>query len=114
MTDCLFCAIASGDKQTELVYEDDDVIGFKDINPQAPHHILFVPRKHVSTLNDLNEDNAHLMSKLYLAAKQYASEQDIADTGWRAVMNCNKGAGQSVFHIHLHLLAGRSFSWPPG
>jgi len=114
MSDCLFCKIAGGEIPSEFVYEDDDVVAFKDLNPQAPQHYLCIPRQHVSTTNDLNTGNAHLIGKLYLAAKSIAAELGVADDGYRLVMNCNDHGGQSVYHIHLHLLAGRPMSWPPG
>lgn len=114
MSDCLFCKIINGDIPGDIVYQDDDVIGFNDINPQAPHHVLFIPRKHISTINDLEPEDAELVGKLYLAAKKLAAERGVAEEGYRAVMNCNAGAGQTVFHIHLHVLAGRALTWPPG
>lgn len=114
MSDCLFCRIVAGEMDADIVHEDADVVGFRDVNPQAPHHVLFVPRTHIATLNDLTADNVDRIGKLYLAAQAYASEHGIADEGWRAVINCNAGAGQSVFHIHLHLLGGRPMRWPPG
>lgn len=114
MTDCLFCKILDGELQSDIVHEDDDVVGFRDINPQAPHHVLFIPRKHIATLNDADAGNAELLGRLLLAAAQYAREHDIADDGYRTVVNCNEGAGQSVFHVHLHLLGGRPMKWPPG
>lgn len=114
MTDCLFCKIANGDINSDIVYQDDEVIGFRDVDPQAPHHILFIPREHIPTLNDLDDKHASLAGKLVLAARQVAREQGVADEGYRTVINCNRGGGQSVFHIHLHLLAGRQMGWPPG
>jgi len=114
MTDCLFCKIVEGEMDADVVHRDDDVVGFRDINPQAPHHVLFVPTKHIATLNELEADSAALIGKLTMAAKQYAERNGIAEDGWRVVMNCNEGAGQSVFHIHLHLLGGRRMNWPPG
>ncbi len=114
MTDCLFCKILDGEMDSDIVHEDDHVVGFRDINPQAPHHVLFIPREHIATLNDLDEEHAELMGRLFLAAKQYASDNGIADGGYRTVVNCNEGAGQSVFHVHLHLLGGRRMEWPPG
>lgn len=112
--DCLFCKIINGDIPADIVYQDDDVLGFKDVNPQAPTHVLFIPKKHIATVNDLETDDAQLAGKLYLAAKKVASDLGVADDGYRLVMNCNAGAGQTVFHIHLHMLAGRALSWPPG
>ena len=114
MTDCLFCKIAKGEIPGDIVYEDDEVIGFRDVNPQAPHHILFIPREHIATLNDLDDKHASLAGKLVLAARQVARELGVAEEGYRQVMNCNDAGGQSVYHIHLHLLAGRQMGWPPG
>ena len=112
--DCLFCKINNGDIPAEIIYQDDEVLGFRDVNPQAPTHVLFIPKQHISTVNDLTADNADLIGKLYLAAKTVAMENGFAEEGYRLVMNCNEGAGQTVFHIHLHMLAGRAFTWPPG
>lgn len=112
--DCLFCKIINGDIPADIVYQDDDVLGFRDVNPQAPTHILFIPKKHIATVNDLEIDDAQLVGKLYLAAKKVATDAGFAEEGYRLVMNCNAGAGQTVFHIHLHMLAGRALSWPPG
>lgn len=112
--DCLFCKILNGDIPADIIYQNDDVIGFKDVNPQAPTHVLFIPKKHIATVNDLTEQDAALVGKLYLAAKTVANENGFAEEGYRLVMNCNAGAGQTVFHIHLHMLAGRALSWPPG
>ena len=112
--DCLFCKIINGDIPADIVYQDDDVVGFRDVNPQAPTHILFIPKKHISTVNDLETSDAELVGKLYLAAKKVANDEGFADEGYRLVMNCNAGAGQTVFHIHLHVLAGRGLTWPPG
>jgi histidine triad (HIT) family protein len=111
---CVFCKIAEGKMPADIVYQDDDIIGFRDLYPQAPRHILFIPRRHISTVNDLNTWDAELVGKLTLAAQQVAIEQGFAEEGYRLVMNCNRMAGQSVFHIHLHLLAGRPMQWPPG
>ncbi len=114
MSDCIFCKIASGEIPANVVYQDDDVLAFRDLNPQAPTHILVIPRKHIATTNDLQPEDAELVGKLYLAAKQIAAEEGLAEKGYRTVMNCNREAGQTVFHIHLHLLGGRHMSWPPG
>jgi histidine triad (HIT) family protein len=114
MSDCLFCKIVNGDIPSDKVYEDDDVLGFNDIGPQAPHHVLFIPKKHISTVNDLQDGDAALVGKLYLAAKRHAAKLGVAEEGYRLVVNTNAGAGQTVFHIHLHMLAGRPLSWPPG
>ena len=112
--DCLFCKIAAGEIPAELVYESDDVVAFRDINPQAPTHVLVIPRTHIATINDIEEGHQALVGSLYSAARQIAADEGIAEAGYRAVMNCNEGAGQSVFHIHLHVLGGRLMSWPPG
>jgi histidine triad (HIT) family protein len=112
--DCLFCKILNGDIPADLVYESDSAIAFRDISPQAPTHVLVIPRKHIATINDLGEDDQEIVGSLYLAAKDIARAEGLSDEGYRAVMNCNKGAGQSVFHIHLHVLGGRALSWPPG
>ncbi|MCG8489373.1 MAG: histidine triad nucleotide-binding protein [Candidatus Thiodiazotropha sp.] len=114
MSDCLFCKFVSGEISTQTVYEDDDVLAFRDINPQAPCHVLIIPKKHISTLNDLTEQDAELVGKLYLTAAKVAKQEGIDEAGYRTVMNCNEQAGQTVFHIHLHLLGGRRMSWPPG
>jgi histidine triad (HIT) family protein len=114
MKDCIFCRIASGDLEVKLVHEDDDIVAFRDSNPQAPTHVLVVPRRHLATVNDLAETDAGLVGRLVLAARRIAAEEGIAEDGYRLVLNCNRGAGQSVFHIHLHLLGGRPMRWPPG
>lgn len=114
MSECIFCKIAEGGIPAEVVYETPEVVAFRDLNPQAPTHVLVIPRKHISTTNDLTEADAHLVGKLYLAAKEIAAAEGIAETGYRTVVNCNAGAGQTVFHIHLHLLGGRPMGWPPG
>ncbi|HEX5340343.1 MAG TPA: histidine triad nucleotide-binding protein [Gammaproteobacteria bacterium] len=114
MSDCLFCKMVAGEIKPELVLETDDLIAFRDINPQASSHVLIVPRKHISTANDLTEADLTLVGKLFLAARKIAAGEGVAESGYRLVMNCNAGAGQTVFHIHLHLLGGRRMSWPPG
>lgn len=114
MSDCLFCKMVVGEIKPNVVYEDDSVLAFRDINPQAPTHVLVVPKRHVSTINDLKPTDADLIGQLYLAAKQVAEQEGIAAEGYRTVMNCNAGAGQSVFHIHLHVMGGRNMQWPPG
>lgn len=114
MNDCLFCKMVRGEIKPVMLMETDDLIAFRDINPQAPVHVLVVPRKHISTLNDLTPDDAQLVGNLVLTARDIAKQEGIAESGYRVVMNCNKGAGQTVFHIHLHLLGGRVMTWPPG
>jgi len=112
-SDCLFCKILAGDIPADIVYESETAIAFRDINPQAPTHVLVIPRKHISTINDIEDDDAALVGNLFMAAKEIAREEGIADPGYRTVMNCNEGAGQSVFHIHLHVIGGRGMGWPP-
>ena len=114
MSDCLFCKMVAGEIQPDVVYEDDAVLAFRDVNPQAPVHVLVIPKAHIATSNDLNEENSAVVGKLYLAARQVAEDEGIATPGYRMVMNCNAGAGQSVYHIHLHVLGGRPMHWPPG
>lgn len=114
MSDCLFCKMIRGEIKPDRVLETDSVLAFRDINPQAPTHVLVVPKKHISTINDLDVEHEALVGKLYLAAKEIAAREGIAESGFRTVMNCQEGAGQSVFHIHLHVLGGRKMNWPPG
>ena len=114
MSDCLFCKMVAGEIKPEMVKETEELIAFRDINPQAATHILVVPRKHISTANDLTGADAELVGKMVLAAQEIAHREGISDSGYRLVMNCNAGAGQTVFHIHLHLLGGRQMNWPPG
>ena len=114
MTDCLFCKIRDGEIPGDMVYEDDDVLAFRDVNPQAPTHVLVIPRKHIATTNDLAAADAAVVGKMMLAAKKIAADEGFADEGYRLVLNCNEGAGQTVFHIHMHLLGGRRLTWPPG
>lgn len=111
---CVFCKIAAGTIDADVVFEDDKVIAFRDLNPQAPTHILIIPRNHVSTINDLTQAEVADAGHLFLAAKAVAKQEGLHDKGYRVVMNCMEGAGQSVFHIHMHLLGGRPLSWPPG
>ena len=114
MADCIFCKIIAGEMKGDMVYENDHVVAFRDINPQAPVHILVVPKQHIATLNDLTEADGHIISEVVFAAKHLAQKEGVAEQGYRLVWNCNRGAGQTVFHIHLHLLGGRIFNWPPG
>ena len=114
MSDCIFCKIINGDIPSEKVYDNEYVMAFNDLNPQAPMHVLIIPKKHISTINDIEQEDAEIIGEMYLAAKQIAADAGYSDRGYRAVMNCNEEAGQTVFHIHLHVLAGRAMSWPPG
>ena len=113
-SDCLFCKIANGEIDADLVLETDDVVAFRDINPQAPTHVLIIPRRHVATINELEDGDTADVGKLFVAAKEIARQEGFDEAGYRVTMNCNAAAGQTVFHIHLHLLGGRDFSWPPG
>jgi histidine triad (HIT) family protein len=112
--DCMFCKIVAGKMNADIVHENDSVVAFRDINPQAPTHILIIPRNHVATINDLTETEAGDVGRLFLAAREVAKMEGLEERGYRVVMNCMEGAGQSVFHIHLHLLGGRPLRWPPG
>lgn len=112
--DCLFCKMVSGAIKPDKVYEDAELLAFRDINPQAPVHVLIVPKQHIATLNEMEPSHGALIGKLYLAARQIARSLGVADSGYRTVINCNADAGQSVFHVHLHLLGGRVMHWPPG
>ncbi len=113
MADCLFCDMIAGKVPATKVYEDEKLIAIEDINPQAPTHVLLIPKKHISTLLDAKQEDAELLGSLHLKATDIARERGL-EAGFRLVLNCNRGAGQSVFHIHLHLLGGREFRWPPG
>jgi histidine triad (HIT) family protein len=110
----MFCKMASGEITPDTVYEDDDVLAFRDINPQAPVHVLVIPKQHVATINDLDADSSALIGKMMMAAAKIAQQEGFAEQGYRTIMNCNAHGGQTVFHIHLHLLGGRVMGWPPG
>ncbi len=112
--DCLFCKIVNNEVSAKIVYRDDLVLAFEDINPQAPHHILIIPQKHISTINEVKSEDNELIGHMVQTAKLLAKELNVAEEGYRLVANCNAGAGQTVFHVHMHLLGGRRFSWPPG
>ena len=114
MADCLFCKMISGEIKPDTVYEDENVLAFRDISPQAPLHFLVIPKRHISTLNDLDDEDAKLAGQLTLAAAKVAEQEGVAEAGYRTVMNCNADGGQTVFHIHMHVLAGRGLTWPPG
>ena len=114
MTDTLFTKIIRREIPADIVYETDDVLGFRDIHPQAPVHVLFVPKRPIATLNDAQLTDEALLGKLVLAAADYAKREGFAEAGYRTVFNCNGDGGQTVFHVHLHLLAGRRLAWPPG
>lgn len=112
--DCLFCKIINKDIPSDVVYEDEDVLAFNDINPQAPIHVLIIPKKHIATINDANDEDEKSLGKIILTAKKIAAKLGVNDNGYRLVYNVNQDGGQEVYHIHLHLLAGRQLSWPPG
>lgn len=112
--ECLFCKIAGGEVPATIVHQDEDVVAFEDISPQAPHHLVIIPRRHIATVNDLEPEDEALLGKLATTAKALASSRGFAADGYRLVMNCNDAGGQTVFHIHMHLLGGRNLAWPPG
>jgi histidine triad (HIT) family protein len=114
MSETIFSKIIRREIPADIVFENDQVLAFRDINPQAPVHVLFIPKRAIATLNDANTDDAMLLGQLLLAAAEYAKREGFAENGYRTVFNCNRDAGQTVFHIHLHLLAGRPLMWPPG
>ena len=111
---CLFCRIVAGEIPAKIAYQDDALVAFHDVNPQSPVHVLIVPRKHIATLNDVTPDDEALIGMMQTRAAALARELGIAERGYRTVFNCNSEAGQTVFHIHLHLLGGRPMTWPPG
>ena len=114
MGDTIFGKIIRREIPADIVYEDDDVLAFRDLNPQAPVHVLFIPKKPIATLNDAAPDDAVLLGKVLLAAANYAKQEGFAEDGYRTVINCNTHGGQTVYHLHVHLLAGRKLTWPPG
>ncbi len=113
LNDCLFCKIARKEIPADIVYEDDDVLAFRDIRPQAPVHVLVIPKRHIATLADLTQEDKDVMGHVTLVASRLARDLGVSE-GYRVVINCGKDAGQTVFHIHMHLLGGRSLGWPPG
>lgn len=114
MTNTIFTKIINREIPAQIVYENEEIIAINDINPQAPIHILIIPKKVIPTINDLNPEDAELVGKMFLVAKKIAKEKGVDQDGYRLVFNVNEGAGQTVFHIHLHLMGGRKFSWPAG
>jgi histidine triad (HIT) family protein len=114
VTDCIFCRIASGDVPANKVFEDEELVAFRDIRPQTPQHVQIIPKRHIETIQDLTEADSSLISKMILTANQLAREIGLADRGYRLVFNCKGDGGQEVYHIHLHLLGGRRMGWPPG
>ena len=114
MMDCLFCKIAAGEIPSTKVYEDETVYAFLDIEPQAPTHIIIIPKAHIASANDLSDENAEVVGHIFAVAAKLAKEQGFAENGWRIVNNCGKDGGQTVGHLHFHVLAGRNLGWPPG
>ncbi len=114
MADTIFGKIARGEIPADILYQDDEVLAFRDLSPQAPTHILVIPRKPIPSLNHIEEEDTRLLGKLLLAARKVAEQEGIATAGYRVVINCNAAAGQAVFHLHLHVLGGRPMRWPPG
>ena len=114
MSEDLFLKIIARDIPAQVVYETEDVLAFRDINPQAPLHVLIVPKRRIRTINDIEPGDEELVGKLFSAARNIAKAAGVGEAGYRVVMNCNEAAGQTVFHLHLHLLGGRQFNWPPG
>lgn len=114
MKDCLFCKIVAGEIPSKVVYEDDDILAFEDIEPQAPSHILFIPKKHMASLNDISEDNVGLIGKIMMKIPEVAEEKGFKADGYRVVNNIGNDGGQTVDHIHFHVLGGRGLQWPPG
>jgi histidine triad (HIT) family protein len=114
VADCLFCKIAAGQIPAAIVHQDERLVAFKDVNPQAPMHVLIIPRRHIATLNDLAESDDAVAGEMIRRAASLAREQGYEGRGYRTVFNCNADAGQTVFHVHLHVLGGRKLTWPPG
>jgi histidine triad (HIT) family protein len=112
--ECIFCKIVKGEIPSEKVYEDDLVLSFKDINPGAPVHVLIVPKKHIESINDLDKEDSNIIAHIFMAAKKIAGDLNIAEDGYRIVSNTGRYGGQTVPHVHFHLLGGRSLNWPPG
>ncbi|KAJ53858.1 histidine triad (HIT) family protein [Clostridium tetanomorphum] len=114
MGNCIFCKIIKGEIPSEKIYEDDLILSFKDINPEAPMHVLIIPKKHISSLNELKEEDSKIISHIFIVAKEIAKKLGIDEKGYRIVTNCGEDGGQTVEHIHFHMLGGRLLQWPPG
>jgi histidine triad (HIT) family protein len=112
--DCLFCKILAGEIPADIIYESETALAFRDISPRAPTHAVIIPRQHIATINDIETGDQTTIGSLFTAAREVARQEGLADRGYRVVMNCNQDAGQTVFHLHLHLLGGRQLDWPPG
>ncbi len=111
MSDCVFCKIAQGDFNTDFIYQDDDVLVFNDLHPKAKHHVLVIPRRHIATLNDFEQDHKALLGHMMQTAAQVAKQLGIDESGYRVAMNCNRDGGQEVYHAHLHMLGGERLTW---
>lgn len=114
MADCIFCEIVNKRMKSEMIHEDEELVAFKDINPQAPVHVLIVPRNHIDSVQDINRTEAELMGKMMLVAKKIAEDNNIDNDGYRLVINNGINGGQTVAHLHMHILGGRRMTWPPG
>lgn len=114
MENCLFCKIAAGQIPAKIIYQDQDVVAFEDINPQAPHHVLLIPRRHIVSVSDLTLEDGPVLARLFMTAAKLAHDMGIAESGYRFLTNTGPDTGQSVFHLHFHLLGGRRLGWPPG
>jgi len=114
MADCIFCKIAAKDLPAKIAFEDAELLAFHDLHPMAPVHVQIIPKKHIARVSDLTPETSSVVGRLVLTANRLAGEMGVAGPGYRLVINCNPAAGQSVYHLHLHLLGGRSMSWPPG
>ncbi len=114
MSDCLFCKIRDREIPGDIIFENDNVLAFNDINPQAPVHVLIIPKQHIPTTNDINTENSGLIGEMLRVASSIAAENGIAEGGYRTVINCNEKGGQEVYHLHMHLIGGRQMRWPPG
>lgn len=112
--DCLFCKIVNKDIESDIIFEDEQLIAFNDINPQSPVHVLIIPKKHITTINEVHIDDSELMGQMILTAKKLAKAHNLSESGYRLVFNINQNGGQEIYHIHLHLLGGRKMTWPPG
>lgn len=112
--DCLFCKIAQQQIPAQIIYQDEQVVAFRDISPQAPVHALVIPKRHITTLNDIGPDDANLLGHMIVTAQKVAADEGVDETGFRLAMNCNRDGGQTVYHIHMHVLGGRAMHWPPG
>ena len=114
MSDCIFCKIGSGEIPVDKLYEDGSIVGFRDIQPEAPTHVVVIPKKHIATMNDATKSDSQVLSNMLLASQKIAKNEGLAEGGYRIVINCNRDGGQAVFHLHAHVLGGRRMSWPPG